>query len=206
VHERLTALDVALVLPPALIDALTSLNASLLPAPDGFHFDATHVPHLTLVQQFSPLEALQDIADDITTTAQHTAPLQLTTGRLSKGETAVVLTVEHTQALHDLHHCLMERLEKFDRPSGDTTGFVNTSPGGSARTRDVAWVRKFRRNASYDAFTPHITLGVGHLDQPSSVRNFTATHLGLYQLGRFCTCRRLLQSFTLNMNPKRSKE
>ena len=205
-HEKLNALDVALVLPPALIDALTGLNASLLPPPDGFYFDATHAPHLTLLQQFSPLDALQDVADEITTAAQHTAPLQLTTGKLSKGETAVILTVEQNQALYDLHHCLMERLEKFDRPSGNTTGFINTSPDGPARPRDVAWVQQFRRNASYDAFAPHITLGVGHLDQPCSVQHFTATHLGLYQLGRFCTCRRLLQSFTLNTNPKRSKE
>lgn len=205
-HERLSALDVALVLPSSIADCLTRLNASLLPPPDGFHFDTTHVPHLTLVQQFSRLDALQDITDEITSTAQCTAPLQLTTDKLSTGETAVVLTVEHTKALNNLHRRLMKRLERFASATGDKTGFVNTDPNESARTRDVTCVKQFRRNASYEAFTPHITLGIGHLDQPSPVQTFTVTNLALYQLGRFCTCRRLLQSFTLSRNRKRSKE
>jgi hypothetical protein len=61
----------------------------------------------------------------------------------------------------------------------------------------VEWVAGFRRNSSYEAFTPHITLG--HSTKLPFVEpvSFDATTIAACHLGRFCTCRRILRQWKL---------
>jgi hypothetical protein len=59
------------------------------------------------------------------------------------------------------------------------------------------WVANFRRQSSYGRYAPHITLG--HASQPPDIDPiaFTAETVALCHLGRFCTCREVVESWTL---------
>ena len=87
----------------------------------------------------------------------------------------------------------MDALHSFERPGGGPAAFLESA----ARQGDVAWVTGYRRTASLDAYTPHITLG--HADEPPRINPFTfeATSVAACHLGRFCTCREVLRSWEL---------
>ena len=62
---------------------------------------------------------------------------------------------------------------------------------------DVEWVRQFRTQAAHGRFDPHVTVGVGTLQEPGPLPAADGTRVALCQLGRFCTCRRILAEWTL---------
>ena len=190
-----TAVDVALLPTPDLRRRLLSINRTLAPPPIGFRFDRTHLPHLTLAQQFVRYDDIERLSPGIGRTLQGHRPLTLTTTRVSVGGTASTLGVERTAALMDLHRRLMDLLVPFDTDEGGVEAFE--ADGGTPRDADVAWVRDFRERAAYDRFSPHWTLGVGPVRTPVEAHTSVTTDIALLSLGRFCTCRRVLASWTL---------
>jgi len=192
--DGLIAIDVAILPPPAVSDAARALSAGL-PAGEsqGLRLDASHLPHITLTQQFIPAKDVPAAAVAIAGVLPQRAPLALAITGPGRGSSSVWMRVERSPALLDLHEALMEALEPFERTTGTSSAFA----GGEARAGDVTWVAGFRRNSSFRSFTPHITLG--HASTLPSVQPcaFTATTIALCQLGRFCSCREVLACWTL---------
>ena len=189
------ALDVAVLLPLDARAALTRLNARLSPPPDGFHFDDSHLPHVTLVQQFVHAPDLPEVQDIVREVLRGVAPLAVRGTTLRHGATATVLIIDQTPALHDLHRRLIDRLAPYAVASGDAAAFL--SNGEPARDADIAWVTHFAANAARDRFDPHVTLGVGTVDGSLDAITGLATDIAVCHLGRFCTCRRVLGTWTL---------
>ena len=192
---RLVALDVALLLPRAVAVALGRLNARLQPPPDGFGFDDSHLPHVTLVQQFVPAADLPVVLPLLGRVAAETQPLALRGVGLRRGRSTTSLEVDGGAALRRLHASILERLAPQAAPRGDASAFV--AEGEPARAADVDWVTHFRARAAGARFEPHVTLGVGALEGAAPPIAFTATELAACLLGRFCTCRRVLAAWRL---------
>ena len=195
-----TAVDVALLPTPDLRRRLLTINRTLAPPPIGFRFDRTHLPHLTLAQQFVRDDDIERLSRRIRRTLQGHRPLALTTTEASVVGTASTLGVERTAALMDLHRRLMDLLIPFDTDEGGVEAFE--ADGDTPRDADVAWVRGFRERAAYDRFSPHWTLGVGRVDTPVDAHTSVASDVALLSLGRFCTCRRVLASWTLTASDR----
>lgn len=189
------ALDVAILLPAALRQYLSRLNAELAPPPVGFHFDDTHLPHMSLAQIFVRAADLDDAIAETERTLHEVRPLTLQMARLSQGGTTSVIRVSSTPALLALHTALMDRLRAFEIAPGDAEAFVVDRE--APRPDDVRWVEQFRDAAAYDNFDPHITLGVGPVTAWTGLTDTTATDVAVCHLGRFCTCRRALARWTL---------
>lgn len=198
-----TAIDVALLLPDSLGDVLTTLNQTLEAPPGGFHFDSTHLPHLTLVQQFArrrDLDAIADVVDDV---ARQQAPLALATTHVSRAHVSSTIGVELTPELATLHRRLVERLEPFrDTINSDDPHDAFVTNGHGPRPADVEWVGMFRERSALQRFDPHVTIGVGALATSVGPIPFVATRLAICHLGRFCTCRRVLRVWTLTASER----
>ena len=192
---RLLALDVALLLPRAAAAAVGRLNARLEAPPAGFGFDETHLPHVTLVQQFVREADLPAVLTLVGRIAVEAPPIALRGARLQRGRTTVSLSVDGGPALERLHRCLLEGLEPHAAPRADGSAFVDG--GEPARDGDIDWVTHFRAQAAGARFDPHVTLGVGSLGGPAPEIAFTATELAACRLGRFCTCSRVLGRWEL---------
>ena len=192
----LLAVDVAVLLSEPLLEPVLRVNAELLPPPDGFRFDDTHLPHVTLAQLFVAEVRLPAVIHETTAALRGVAPLRLTPAGLSRGRTASTVRLEPTDALIRLHARLMDCLQRFESSRGDATAFLSTG-GLPARDADVDWVRRFRADAAYDRFDPHVTIGVGELPEPGRLLAADGARVALCQLGRFCTCRRILAEWTL---------
>ena len=193
--DPLLAVDIALLLPPEAEVAVARLNGRLTGPPAGFRFDAGHLPHVTLVQQFVPAADLPLMAAEVGAVLASTAPLMLTAERLASSGPTTSLVVAATRPLATLHARLMDRLAPFDMAAGDADAFI--AEDEPPRARDVEWVTRFRTAAAYGSFEPHVTLGAGVLDHPAPALEFEATRVASCRLGRFCTCRRVLDSWTL---------
>ena len=190
------AVDIAILLPPAVNDMALTLSAGLPAAESlGLRLDATHLPHITLAQQFVAVTAVPAVAEAVERVLRDQHPLPLAVIGPGRGARSVWMQIGVTPALRDMHRQLMAALRPFEEPGGARTDFAD----GDARDGDVTWVSGFRRTASFDAFTPHITLG--HAKKLPRVRpiSFVADTVALCHLGRFCTCREVLQSWSLRV-------
>lgn len=188
----LIAVDLA-ILPPSDVAARAIHLSAGLPANEsqGLLLSAECLPHITLTQQFVRTETLDSLNAALDDVLRDRTPLPLRVTGGGKGSNAVWMTIERTAPLVTLHETLLRVTEAFEVEDGDAAAFV----GGDARDRDVTWVRQFRRESSFDRFTPHITLG--HAAEPPIVEpmEFVATTVALCQLGRFCTCQRILRAW-----------
>ncbi|MCY3844437.1 MAG: 2'-5' RNA ligase family protein [Acidobacteria bacterium] len=198
---RLLALDVALLLPGPAARAVGRLNARLQAPPAGFAFDATHLPHVTLVQQFVRDADMPVVLPRLGRVASRTPPIALRGAGLQRGRTTTSLSVEGGTALRALHERLLACLAPHATPPADgwgPAGDAFVADGEPPRGGDIEWVTRFRTRAAGDRFEPHVTLGVGALDRGAEPRlAFTATELAACHLGRFCTCRRVLGAWRL---------
>ena len=192
-----TAIDIA-ILPPADVSARAiALNAAL-PADEsqGLRLGVDRLPHITLTQQFVPFESLDPLLAQLDRLVRNHEPVPLRVtggGKGTSGLSSVWMTIERTPALANLHAQLLQAAEPFEVATGDASAFF----GGDARARDVRWVSEFRRESSFDRFTPHITLG--HAPEPPTVEpmEFVATTIAVCHLGRFCTCRQIFRAWDL---------
>jgi 2'-5' RNA ligase len=185
------ALDIALLPPPEIFDRAIALSAAL-PASEsqGLLLGADCLPHITLTQQFVPVAALDALMAHVDRALRDCEPLRLRVTGGGRGGESVWMAIDRTPELIHLHARLLHATEPFDVATGDASSFL-----GGARERDVRWVREFRRESSFDRFTPHITLG--HASEPPLVEpiDFVATTIAVCHLGRFCTCRRIIRQW-----------
>jgi 2'-5' RNA ligase len=188
------AIDIAVLPPPEVSERAVALSAALPVAESqGLLLGADHLPHITLTQQFVPSEMLESLLAQVDRALRGQEPLRLRITGGGKGSNSVWMAVERTPILLSLHERLLQVTEAFDARDGDASAFLD----GDARERDVRWVREFRRESSGDRFTPHITLG--HASAPPVVEamDFVATTVAVCNLGRFCTCRRIIRAWEL---------
>ena len=195
----LLALDVAILLPARVSQRATELSAALPAAgSQGPRLDGNRLPHITLTQQFVPEQDLDAVLATVSATITNYDTLHLNVTGSARGQNSVWMAIAPATDLVELHRHLMDALRPFERTDGTSEAFVD----GDARPADVAWVAGFRDSASYAAFQPHITLGHSSTLPPVEPIAFNASTIAACQLGRFCTCRRVLQRWELNCELK----
>lgn len=191
----LLALDVAMLPPPDVRDLAIRLSTALPDADvEGLRLDEGRLPHVTLTQQFVRTGDLNRILGRLDHVLRRQPPLTMhVTGAGKTLAGTVWMAVARSDALASLHGRLMEALREFEQAGGGPAAFVD----GDARAADLGWVTGYRLQSSVLAYAPHITLG--HASEPPRVEPFTfeATTVAACHLGRFCTCRRVLRTWTL---------
>ena len=189
------AVDVAILLSGAARAAVERLNAGFDPAPDaGFRFDASHHPHVTLSQHFVRRGRLPGVRRLVGGVVGRFDAFEARVTGARAGRTSQVLTVEASAPLRRLHERLMDALRE-EEVAGDADAFQ--ADGAPARPADVAWVAGFRERSSYARYDPHVTVGIGPRPLSTAPFRFPVDEIALCRLGRFCTCRDRLASWTL---------
>ena len=191
---KLVALDVAILPPPDVMAQAIALSAALpSEGSQGLRLDGEHLPHVTLAQLFVRQEELELAFSHVDAVAADQPPLRtVITGGGQSGHT-LWMSIERTRELLDLHDRLMEELRGVERQEGGPHAFFEEN----GRVRDVLWVAGYRLKSSSSAYTPHITLGHGDRAPVIAPFAFDETTIAACHLGRFCTCRRVLRSWSL---------
>ena len=192
--SKLLAIDVAILPTPAVRERAVELSAAL-PASEshGLRLDDEHLPHITLSQHFIRADERELAFGKIDEVLRGQKPLKLVITGGGKSNSAVWMAIEKTPRLQELHERLMEALRGVERAGATPAAFF----GGDARMGDVLTVSSYRVNSSFSGFSPHITLG--HASNPPVIQptSFQASIVAACHLGRFCSCREILRSWTL---------
>jgi 2'-5' RNA ligase len=212
-QSPVTAIDIALEPDATMMKYARAANARLLKAfPKGFALDATHHPHVTMLQQFVHTADL----DKVYAAANKVLAMEKAAGWKLKaikyyyipsppiGLAGIV--VEPTEDLRTLQQKLIEAVTPFTVKSGTAAAFMSTEEGRDIQPFLIEYVANFVTVAAGKKFNPHVTIGVGTeaylnkmLAEPFEAFTFSPTGASVYQLGSFSTARKELT--TLELNP-----
>jgi hypothetical protein len=197
IQDKLIAIDVLLEPDQAMIAKAEALNARLRGSyPAGYSLDATHAPHITLLQRYVRARDFDAVTAALTTllAAERPTELQLKAHALEYtvwgGVAVTAIVVERTPQLMNLQQKVVDLLAPFSASGGTAEAFVDTPPG----TEIVGYVESFVPRASGPNYFPHVTAGVAQEEfvkqlkaEPFAAFTFKPGGVAVYQLGNFGT-------------------
>lgn len=201
------AIDIALEPDAVMLARAKSANQDLLQNyPKGFTLDATHSPHVTILQQFvlkKDLDKIYAIAESLLNTQKPTT-WKLHAVKyyyIPDGDVGLAgIVVEPTENLRTLQNTMIQEMSKF-AVKGEASAFFSHDNGNDIQNSLISYVASFTKIAANEKFNPHVTTGVGtkeYLDrllaQPFETFTFSPTGISVYQLGTFGTARKELKS------------
>ena len=206
-----TAIDIALEPDATMIQRAQADNARLLKAfPKGFALDATHHPHISMLQQFVRTADLDKV---YAATSKVFASEKPTSWKLKAFKYYYIpsppiglagIVVEPTEDLHRLQQELIDAVTPFTVKTETPAAFMSTEGGRDIQPFLIKYVAYFVKIVAGKKFNPHVTIGVGTeaylnkmLAEPFEAFTFSPAGASVYQLGSFGTARKELKALDL---------
>ena len=188
------ALNVAILPPPDVAALAERLSASLVAdRPRPLRLGPHHLPHITLTQQFVRTHDLERVFAVVDQVMKRCGPLHMRVSGSARAGRSVWMSIESRASLVTLHEDLMEALQPFEQVDGDVRAFADAD----TLSRAVAWVARYRTDAAFASFRPHITLGHAEVAPDIEPIEFVATTVAACHLGHFGSCRSVLRRWRL---------
>jgi 2'-5' RNA ligase len=206
-----TAIDIALEPDATMIQHAQAANARLRKNfPKGFALDATHNPHVTMLQQFVRTADLEKVYAAVNKVLADERP---TSWKLKAFKYYYIpappiglagIVVETTPDLLRLQQKIIEAVTPFTVKTGTPAAFMSTENGRDIQKFLLVYVANFPKIAAGKKFNPHVTIGVGTIEylksmlaEPFEAFTFSPAGASVYQLGSFGTARKELKALTL---------
>jgi hypothetical protein len=210
-ENSVTAIDIALEPDGTMVQRAQAANARLLQDfPKGFALDATHHPHVTMLQQFVRTADLDKVyaAAGRVFTEQKPLSWKLKAFKYYYIPSPPVglagIVVEPTPDLLRLQQKLIAAVTSFTARTGTPAAFMSTEEGRDIQASLIDYVADFVKIAAGPKFNPHVTTGVGTetylnklLGEPFDAFMFSPVGASVYQLGSFGTARKELKALAL---------
>jgi 2'-5' RNA ligase len=210
-QNPVTAIDIALEPDATMIQHAKANNARLLRVyPKGFALDATHNPHVTLLQQFVRTADLDKVYAAANKALAGKNP---TNWKLKAFKYYYIpdppigiagIVIEPTEDLIKLQQKLLDAVAPFTVKTGTAAAFVTTEEGRDIQEGLINYVANFAQIAAGKKFNPHVTTGVATeaylkemLAEPFEAFTFSPVSVSVYQLGTFGTARKELKALVL---------
>jgi len=209
--SEITAIDILLQPDATMLQQCEANNARLLKVfPKGFALDATHTPHITMIQRFvrtADLEQVYAAAGKILASANVPA-MKLEAFKyyyIPSGPIGLAgICAKPTPELLKLQADLLAAVAPFTVETGDSAAFVTTPDDPIIDPALVGYVSTFVPKGTGEKFNPHVTTGVApreYLDQmlaePFEPFTFSPAGAAVYQLGQFGTAAKKLKQLDL---------
>jgi 2'-5' RNA ligase len=210
-ENPVTAIDIALEPDATMIEHAAAANARLLKSfPKGFALDATHHPHISMLQQFVRTDDLDKVFAAANAVLAKEKPTTWTLKAFkyyyipSPPVGLAGIVVEPTEDLHRLQDELIKAVEPYTVKTGTPAAFFSDEGGRDIQDSLISYVANFVQDAAGKRFNPHVTIGVGTeqylnqmLAEPFPAFTFSPKGASVYQLGTFGTARKELKALTL---------
>jgi 2'-5' RNA ligase len=210
-QDAVTAIDIALEPDATMMEHAQADNARLLKAfPKGFALDATHHPHVTMLQQFVRTADLDKV---YAAAAKVLSSKNPTSWKLKAFKYYYIpspplglagIVVEPTDDLLGLQQELIDVVRPFTVKSGTPAAFMSTEDGRDIQKDLIEYVEHFVEIGAGKKFNPHVTIGVATetylkemLAEPFNTFTFSPASASVYQLGSFGTARKELKALEL---------
>lgn len=210
-QNEVTAIDVLLEPDATMLQHSADNNARLLKVfPKGFSLDATHRPHITLVQRFvrtADLDKLYAAVGKVFASTNVT-DMKLEAFKYyyipSKDIGLAGIVAKPTPELLELQQKVIDAVTPFSVETGTSAAFVTTPDDPIIDPALIQYVSAFVPKASGEHFNPHVTTGVApreYLDkmlaEPFAPFTFSPAGAAVYQLGQFGTASKKLKVWDL---------
>jgi acid phosphatase (class A) len=205
--SSVTAIDILLEPDATMLGRAADNNASLREVfPKGFALDATHTPHITVIQRFvrtADLDKVYAAATQVLVRANVTA-LKLEAFKyyyIPTGDNGLAgICAKPTPELLKLQREIITAVAPFTVETGDSTAFVTTPDDPMIDPALISYVSAFVPKATGEHFNPHVTTGVAPrtfldpmLARPFEPFTFSPAGAAVYQLGQFGTAAKKLK-------------
>jgi 2'-5' RNA ligase len=210
-QNPVTAIDIALEPDATMLQHARADNARLLKNfPKGFALDATHHPHVTMLQQFVRTADLENVyaAVNKVLASEKPASWKLKAFKYYYIPSPPVglagIVVEPTEDLLRLQQKIIDVVTPFTEKTGTPAAFMSTEDGKDIQGSLIEYVANFVTIAAGKKFNPHVTIGVGTeaylnemLAAPFEAFTFSPAGASVYELGTFGTARKELKALVL---------
>jgi 2'-5' RNA ligase len=167
-QSPVTAIDIALEPDATMIQHAQAANARLLKAfPKGFALDATHHPHVTMLQQFVRTSDLDNVyaAANQVLAKENPRSWKMKAFKYyyipSPPLGLAGIVVEPTDDLLRLQRDLIDAVTPFTVKTGTPAAFFSTEEGRDIQEALIDYVANFVEIGAGKKFNPHVTIGVG---------------------------------------------
>ena len=206
-----TAIDILLEPDATMLQHSETNNARLLKVfPKGFALDATHRPHVTMIQRFirtADLDKVYAAAGKVLAGANVNG-LKLEGFKyyyIPSGKIGLAgIVAKPTPELLKLQQDLIAAVAPFTVATGPSAAFVTTPDDPVIDPFLIDYVSTFVPKSSGERFNPHVTTGVAsreYLDtmlaEPFEPFTFSPAGAAVYQLGQFGTAAKKLKEWDL---------
>jgi hypothetical protein len=203
------AIDIALEPDNTMIEHAQTVNARLRSVfPKGFALDATHHPHISMLQRYVRTDDLDKIyaAVDSVLSTENPAGWKLKAYKYYyipwKDIGLAGIVVEPTSDLLNLQQKLIAAVAPFETKIGTAAAFVTTPDEPEINQPTIDYIATFVPKATGKHFNPHVTVGIASQDylkkmlaEPFDAFTFSPAGASVYQLGNFGTARKMLKTW-----------
>ncbi len=211
-ESEITAIDILLEPDATMLKHAAADNARLLKEyPEGFALDATHTPHITMLQCFvrtADLDNLYAAEGKILAAANLTAMkldafkrYYMPTGG---GLGVAGICAKPTPEILKLQADIIAAASPFNLRAGPITAFTASHGSPAMDAAIIQYVSLFEKIGAGEHFNPHVSTGnapTGFLDQmnaePFESFTFSPAGAAVYQLGPFGTAAKQLKEWNL---------
>jgi phosphoglycolate phosphatase-like HAD superfamily hydrolase len=209
VQNDVTAIDILLEPDVTMLRHSAADNANLLKIyPKGFALDASHSPHITMLQCFVRTADLGEVyaaVGKVLAGANVNAMKLEATKRyyLPAGELGVAgIVARPTAELLKLQADIIAAVAPFTAPTGPIGAFTAGHENPATDTMMIDYVSTFAKNAAGEKFNPHVSTGNGpladldkFLAEPFTPFTFSPAGAAVYQLGPYGTAAKKLKEW-----------
>jgi 2'-5' RNA ligase len=173
--------------------------------PDGFALDASHSPHITLLQRFVRTADLDQVAKAVIDVLRSEPSMNWESRATGYYDLAdknlglVGIVIEPTEELRRLQQRIIDAVAAFAVEKGTAEAFAPRPDGGAIGQPTVDYVNHFVGPRTGKNYHPHLTVGIGtrpFVDalkaEPFEAFTVRAVSVSLYQLGDYGVAQRKL--------------
>ncbi|MGA8392884.1 MAG: hypothetical protein WB775_12215, partial [Burkholderiaceae bacterium] len=206
-----TAINILLEPDATMLQRAEANNARLLKVfPKGFALDATHRPHVTLLQRFvrtAELDKIYAAADKVLAGAD-VRGIRMEAFKyyyIPSGALGLAgIVARPSPELRELQRALIDAVAPFTVATGGSAAFFTTPDDPVIDPLLIGYVSAFVQKSAGEHFSPHVTTGIAPRDcldnmlaEPFEAFTFSPAGAAVYQLGQFGTAARKLRGFGL---------
>ena len=210
-QNPVTAIDILLEPDATMLKHAEAVNARLLKVyPNGFALDATHRPHITLIQRFVRTADLDNVYAAVgkVLASANVNGMKLDAFKYyyipDKDIGVSGIVARPTPELIKLQQDVIAAVAQFTVETGTSAAFVTTPDDPVINPALIEYVLAFVPKSSGEHFNPHVTTGVAPrnfldkmLAEPFEKFTFSPTGAAVYQLGQFGTASKKLKEWDL---------
>jgi len=210
-QNPITAIDIVLEPGATMMQHAEAINARLLKVfPKGFALDATHKPHISLLQRYVRTADLDEVyaAAGKVLAEEKAAAWSLKAYKYYyipwKEIGLAGIVVEPTEDLLNLQQKLIDAVAPFTVETGTAAAFVTTPDDPDINQPTMDYVAAFVPKATGRNYNPHVTVGVATqeylkemLIEPFDAFTFSPVGASVYHLGNMGTARTKLKEWAL---------